>query len=69
MKDYFDCYTLIKENVMDAIKVKEATKQTFDRRNTKLSPLEDYSDELSPIGQPSRKGREPQKSFLKLSKL
>lgn len=48
MKDYFDCYTLIKENVMDAIKVKEATKQTFDRRNTKLSPLEDYSDELSP---------------------
>ncbi|MFK8137767.1 MAG: nucleotidyl transferase AbiEii/AbiGii toxin family protein [Bdellovibrionales bacterium] len=43
MKDYFDCYVLIKQNVMNIDKVKMALKNTFEQRHTELAPVEDYS--------------------------
>lgn len=46
MKDYFDCYTLIKENALDTEKTKIALEKTFNHRNTKIELLVDYSEQL-----------------------
>ena len=47
MKDYFDCYTLIKEDVMDLEEVKQALSMTFKLRDTDLVLVSDYSNELT----------------------
>jgi predicted nucleotidyltransferase component of viral defense system len=48
MKDYFDCFKLIKSGLLEEEKVKNAVEQTFQKRNTDIQEVEDFSDELEP---------------------
>lgn len=54
MKDYFDCYTLINENIMDSDKVINAVTKTFQKRETKIELIEDFSEELDEKWKPFR---------------
>jgi len=47
MKDYFDCYSLIREDVMNPDILKDAINKTFEKRNTEIQLIEDFSTELS----------------------
>jgi predicted nucleotidyltransferase component of viral defense system len=45
MKDYYDCYMLIKSGVLDDGKVKSAIEKTFEKRSTEIELVKVY-DEL-----------------------
>lgn len=47
MKDYFDCYSLIREGVMNPDILKDAINKTFEKRSTEVQLIEDFSVELS----------------------
>lgn len=49
MKDYFDCYILITQDVLDFKKVKTALDKTFKNRKTELVIIEDASPEIIEI--------------------
>ncbi len=46
MKDYFDCYSLIREDVMNPGILKGAINKTFEKRNTEIQLIEYFSSEL-----------------------
>jgi predicted nucleotidyltransferase component of viral defense system len=48
MKDYFDCYKLIESGLLDKEKVKNAVEKTFQKRNTDIQKVENFSEELEP---------------------
>ena len=48
MKDYFDCYMLINNNILDYEKTKRAIEETFSRRKTNFQPIDDFSEQLGP---------------------
>ncbi len=39
MKDYYDCFKLIEENILNAIELKKAISDTFVTRGTELTPI------------------------------
>lgn len=47
MKDYFDCYRLMKEKKLDKKMLKTALNETFENRGTKLELIPDYTESLS----------------------
>ncbi len=47
MKDYYDCFVLINENILDKEKTKDAVTATFKRRNTEVQVVEHYGDDMS----------------------
>lgn len=49
MKNYFDCYVLIQNGVLDKKKTKRAIEKTFSRRKTDFQLIEDFSEELGPV--------------------
>jgi hypothetical protein len=55
MKDYFDCYMLIEQNVMDEKKVRTAIEKTFSKRKTEIQLVKDYTEELGPLWSNFRK--------------
>lgn len=55
MKDYFDCYKLIESGLLDKEKVKNAVTKTFQKRNTEIQKVEDFSEELEPTWDAFRK--------------
>lgn len=41
MKDYYDCFKLIEENILNVIELKKAISDTFVTRGTELTPIPD----------------------------
>lgn len=46
MKDYYDCFKLIEENILNVFELKQAVNDTFTTRGTELGPI---PDEVVPI--------------------
>jgi len=49
MKDYFDCVSLIQEDVLNPETLKDAINRTFEKRSTEVGLLEDFSEDLEPL--------------------
>ena len=46
MKDFYDCYRLIEENILDKNLLKEAIHKTMENRNTKLKMIPQLNEQL-----------------------